>query len=417
MRTFVATIVFTQLMVSTCCPLYAADLKGELKGVLVWFYTLEVNDEKTKGNVLGFKQTAGASLPHHEIHEILPLSPQSSVTQDEDGNWFLDTSRERIVVTKDRPLFLGQVLSITKQGNVPKRLSARHNIPLKTMRISDEFQKYLVDRKDLLINDSAIATVRNRLMASSPRVLDYVVAVDRYVHEQLDYGICQRPNTAVDLLSFSKGRCGEYAKLKQSLLRSAGIPARDVYATRTDSYGPGIEGGDDSHVWLQVYVPRAGWIAVPSTRQLKPPFLAFQGGYHPEGYYVRALDLYKHEEEIQRKLYTYNALQRSGGVRGNGMLLRVPLSEFGRIQAVVSRTLDYDKAPDESVFEEISRLPAQARTLLYWFLISAPDFSIYQKAATEFVQSLKRHRELRLESFLAVSPTLVSQRIAEVTGG
>lgn len=417
MRTFVAAIVFTQLMAWTCRPLYAADLKGELKGVLFWFYTLEVNDEKTKGNVLGFKQTAGASLPHHEIHEILPLSPQSSVTQDEDGNWFLDTSRERIVVTKDRPLFLGQVLSITKQGNMPKRLSARHNIPLKTMRISDEFQKYLVDRKDLLINDSAIATVRNRLMASSPRVLDYVVAVDRYVHEQLDYGICQRPNTAVDLLSFSKGRCGEYAKLKQSLLRSAGIPTRDVYATRTDSYGPGIEGGDDSQVWLQVYVPRAGWIAVPSTRQLKPPFLAFQGGYHPEGYYVRALDLYKHEEEIQRKLYTYNALQRSGGIRGNGMVLRVPHGELGRIQAVISRTLDYDKAPDESLFEEISRLPAQARPLLYWFLISAPDPSIYQKAATEFVQSLKRHRELRLESFLAVSPTLVSQRIAEVTGG
>ncbi len=256
MRMFVAAVVLSQFVVSTCRPLYAADLKGELKGVLVWFYTLEVNDEKTKGNVLGFKQTAGASLPHHEIHEILPLSPQSSVTQDEDGNWFLDISRERIVVTKERPLFLGQVLSITKQGNVPKRLSARHNIPLKTMRIGDEFQKYLVDRKDLLINDSAIIAVRDRLMASNPRLLDYVVAVDRYVHEQLDYGACQRPNTAVDLLSFTKGRCGEYGKLKQSLLRSAGIPTRDVYATRTDSYGPGLDGGDDSHVWLQAYVPR-----------------------------------------------------------------------------------------------------------------------------------------------------------------
>lgn len=417
MRLFVTAIVLAQLIVSTCRPLYAADLKGELKGVLVWFYTLEVKDDKTKGNVLGFKQTAGASLPQHEIHDILPLSPQSSVTQDEDGNWHLDVSRERIVVTEDRPLFLGQVLSITKQGNVPKRLTARHNIPLKTMQIDDEFQKYVVDRKDLLINDSAITAARDRLMASNPRLLDYVVAVDRFVHEQLDYGICQRPNTAVDLLSFSKGRCGEYAKLKQSLLRSAGIPTRDVYATRTDSYGPGIEGGDDSHVWLQAYIPRAGWIAVPSTRQLKPPFLAFQGGYHPEGYYVRALDLYKHEEEIQRKLYTYNALQRSGGIRGNGMLLRVPHSELNRIQAAVSRILDYDNAPDEAVFDEIDGLPTQARPLLYWFLISAPNPSVHKKAAAEFVQSLKRHRDLKLESFLAVSPTLVSQRITEATGG
>lgn len=248
MKTTIAIIALAQLTALTARPLHAADLNGELKGVLIWFYTLEVKDGKTAGNVLGFKQTAGVSLPHHQIHDIQPLSPQSSVAQDEDGNWFLDVSRERIVVTKDRPLFLGQVLSITKRGNVPKRLTARHNIPLKAMQVDEESQEYLVDRNDLLIKDSAIIAVRDRLMASNPRFLDYVVAVDRYVHEQLNYGICKRPNTAVDLLSFTKGRCGEYAKLKQSLLRSAGIPTRDVYATRTDSYGPGIDGGDDSHV-------------------------------------------------------------------------------------------------------------------------------------------------------------------------
>lgn len=156
----------------------------------------------------------------------------------------------------------------------------------------------------MLINDPAITKVRDELIAANPRILDYIVAVDQLVHDGLDYGVCKRPNTAVDLLTFSKGRCGEYAKLKQSLLRSAGIPTRDVYATRTAPYGPGIDGGDDSHVWLQAFIPRAGWIAVPSTRKLKAPFLAFQGGYHPEGYYLRAFDLYKHEEEIQRKGYT-----------------------------------------------------------------------------------------------------------------
>ena len=416
MRIVVAIVALTQLIALPTKSLHAADLQGELKGVLIWFYTLEVKGDKTSGNVLGFKQTAGVSLPHHKIHDIRPLSPQSSVIQDEDGNWFLDVSRERIVVTKIRPLFLGQVLSITKQGNVPKRLSARHNVPLNAIQYDKEMDQYLVDRKDLLISDLAITEVRERLMAANPRLLDYVVAVDRYVHDQLDYGNCERPNTAVDLLSFSKGRCGEYAKLKQSLLRSAGIPTRDVYATRTDSYGPGIEGGDDSHVWLHAYIPRAGWITVPSTRQLKPPFLAFQGGYHPEGYFVRALDLYKHEDEIQRKLYTYNALQRSGGIRGNGMLLRVPHREFNNIQTVVSKILDYDKVPDQSIFEEIARLPTQAQPLAYWFLVSAPEASIHEKAVAEFARSLKRRNDLKLESFLAVSPTLVSQRIKAVIG-
>lgn len=251
MRIIFVIIALSHLIALPTRSLHAADLKGQRKGVLIWFYTLEVKDDKTSGNVLGFKQTAGVSLPHHQIHDILPLSSQSSVIQDEEGNWFLDVSRERIVVTKIQPLLLGQVLSITKQGNVPKRLSARHNAPLSAIQFDKETDQYLVDRKDLLINDPAIAEVRERLMATNPRLLDYVIAVDRYVHDRLDYGNCERPNTAVDLLSFSKGRCGEYAKLKQSLLRSAGIPTRDVYATRTDSYGPGIAGGDDSHVWLQ----------------------------------------------------------------------------------------------------------------------------------------------------------------------
>ncbi|MBC8353473.1 MAG: transglutaminase domain-containing protein [Planctomycetes bacterium] len=62
---------------------------------------------------------------------------------------------------------------------------------------------------------------------SRPSLLNYIIAVDQFVHNQFSYGVCERPNTAVDLLKFTKGRCGEYAKLKQSLLRSAGIPTTE----------------------------------------------------------------------------------------------------------------------------------------------------------------------------------------------
>ncbi len=407
------------LLLSVFCleSVHGADLKGELKGVLIWFYTLETKEGNEKGVVTHFKQTAGVSLPHHVVHEIRPLSPQSEVSRDEDENWFLDLAPDRITVTKDRPLFLGQVLSITKSGNVPKQLTPANNVLLTEMKCDDDLVKYLADRKDLLINDPAVTRVRDRLIAGSPRILDYIIAVDQFVHDQLDYGVCARPNTAVDLLTFTKGRCGEYAKLKQSLLRSAGIPTRDVYATRTDSYGPGIDGGDDSHVWLQACVPRAGWIAVPSTRRLKNTFLEFQGGYHPEGYYLRALDLYKHEDEIQKKVYSYSALQRSGGIRGNGMLLRISQRNFERVQAVVSRILDYDNVPDSAIIDEIERLPLQARPLLYWFLTSVPNEATHQEAAREFLRYVKLNRDLKLESFLAVSPVLVSQRIEQAKTG
>ena len=141
-------------------------------------------------------------------------------------------------------------------------------------------------------------------------------------------------------------------------------------------------------------------------------FHSFLGGDHPEGQYLRAIDLYKHDEEIQKKQYTYDALRQPGGIRGNGMLLRIDPKNLG-VQTITSKILDYNSVLDEGIFKEIERLPKPARPLLYWFLISIPDRNIHQRAASEFAQQIKFSRELKLESFRAASPTLVSQRIDE----
>ena len=93
------------------------------------------------------------------------------------------------------------------------------------------------------------------------------------------------------------------------------------------------------------------------------------------------------------------------------MLLRINQREFQSVQTVASRILDYDNVPDVGILEEIESLPVTARPLLYWFAISLPDDTINQMAAKEFMRYMKLRRDLKLESFLAVSPVLVSQRI------
>ncbi|MBL9179600.1 MAG: transglutaminase family protein [Verrucomicrobiaceae bacterium] len=396
----------------------AADLKGELQGVIVWFYSLEVKDGATQGNVLTFKETAGFSRSHHIIHDIRPLSPQSKVSQNDDGNWFLDLAPDRIVVKKDRPLFLGQVLGITKSGNVPIQFKPGDNVLLSDVKFDADLARYVADRKDILIHDPAITEVRDQLLKEHPRILSYIIAVDRFVCDHLKYGSCKRPNTAVDLLGFAKGRCGEYTRLKLALLRSAGIPTRDVYAARTDPSGPGVVdgGGDDTHVWLQVFVPGTGWIDLQSTKKLNNnQFHSFLGGDHAEGRYLRTFDMFKTGEDVQTKVYTYNALRQPGFVRGNGLLLKIAPENSKAVQALTSKILDYDSAPDAGIFAEIESLPQPARPLLYWFLISVPDRDIHQRAASAFIKELESSLELKLESFRSVSPTLVLQRIDEAT--
>lgn len=396
-------------------PVRAVDLKGDLQGVIVWFYSLEVKDGATQGNVLTFKETAGFSRSHHIIHDIRPLSPQSKVSQDEDGNWFLDLAPDRIVVKKDRPLFLGQVLGITKSGNVPIQFKPGDNVLLSDVKFDADLARYVADRKDILIHDPAITEVRDQLLKEHPRILSYITEVDRFVCDRLKYGACKRPNTAVDLLGFAKGRCGEYTRLKLALLRSAGIPTRDVYAARTDPSGPGVVdgGGDDTHVWLQVFVPGTGWIDLQSTKKLDNQFYSFLGGDHVEGRYLRAIDLFKTGEDIQTKAYTFNALRQPGFVRGNGLLLRIDPKNLAAVQAVTSKILDYGSAPDAGIFAEIERLPQPARPLLYWLLISVPDRDIHQRAASAFIKELESSPKLKLESFRSVSPALVAKRIDE----
>lgn len=117
-----------------------------------------------------------------------------------------------------------------------------------------------------------------------------------------------------------------------------------------------------------------------------------------------------------KKEYTYNALRQPGGIRGNGVLLRIDPKNLEAVQTVSSKILDYNTVPDEAIFAEIDRLPQPARPLLYWFLISIPDRNIHQRAALEFVHQIQSSQVLKLESFRAISPTLVRHRIDEATG-
>lgn len=381
----------------------------EKRGLLLWFYSLETKLDKSTGNIILFKQTAGVSYKNNKIHKISGLSKQSKVSLYDD-NWYLDINSNKIVVNNKRPIFLGQMLDITLPLTSYIFIKEKNNIELTSLKFNKELQKYIEDRKDLDIYNPEIIKIRDDLKRKNSKVLDYIKAVDKFVNENLKYDKPIRPNTSVDLLHMDKGWCGEFAKLKQSLLRSAGIPTRDVYASKFGVDGPSFDSSAQSkvHVWLQSYIPNIGWINVPSTRKMSKgnQVVSFRGDY-----YIRAIELYKYPKEKQKKIYSYKALKRIGGIRGNGIFIPLEEDKFEDIKIVINDILDYNKIPNIKIFDKIELLPSNIKPILYWFLISVPDKNIYEKASEHFLSILKNETNWDLNKFYIVSPTIVKERI------
>jgi len=391
------------------------------EGVLIWFYGLEAVDADNPGNIRVFWQTAGADYISQKIHRIEPISPQSVIDGTKEGNAVLTIPGE-LTVTTERPLFLGQVVSLTKWEGSYTHLEQKHNIPIQPLieaadsRDREVFLRYypeevlahLEDNDRLRISSAAIRSVRDELAAANPRLLDYIDAVDQFVHNQLDYGTAPfRPNNAPDILNFSTGRCGEYERLKQALLRSAGIPAQQVYGTRTEDYGPGIgkSGHSMAHVWSQAYIPDNGWVCVPSTKSIRDPYQLFN---HRDGYYIRSVELNIYDDIRIRR---YSRIKRVGGNRGNGMFFPLDMGRFEEVHGIVNQLCDYDTLPDPDILQQIARLPVEMQPLLYWFAIALPDETLHLPAATLFRKALAMNRDQTLDSYLIISPQIVKQRI------
>ena len=71
-------------------PAQAICNPSSKQGILIWFYSLEVRENKKSGNMVSFKQTAGATYEPFVVNDILPLNPQSKVSKEKDGNWYLE---------------------------------------------------------------------------------------------------------------------------------------------------------------------------------------------------------------------------------------------------------------------------------------------------------------------------------------
>ncbi len=100
---------------------------------------------------------------------------------------------------------------------------------------------------------------------------DLLIAITRAIKAEFDYSRRYAVGTQPphETLETRSGSCRDFALLMMEAVRELGLAARFVsgylYDPSLDGADAGIVGAGDTHAWVQVYLPGAGWVEFDPT--------------------------------------------------------------------------------------------------------------------------------------------------------
>lgn len=184
------------------------------------------------------------------LYAFMPLSDMA----DYNTQFFLDNSKMSLKARKE--MDWGKI--------IPEDIFLHFVLPLRVNNENlDSFRIVMYEE------------IKGRIKGLSMK--EAILELNHWCHEKVTYkGSDERTSSPLNTIKYSFGRCGEESTFTVNTLRTAGIPARQVYTPRWAHT-------DDNHAWVEAWVDgkwyffgacepdpdlNMGWFAAPATRAM-----------------------------------------------------------------------------------------------------------------------------------------------------
>src|ERR1035437_8778272 len=135
--------------------------------------------------------------------------------------------------------------------NVQMSLKARHEMPWGETIPEEEFLHFVLpvrvnNENQDNFREVMYSEIKERIKGLSLK--DAALEINHWCHEKVTYrGTDSRTSAPLMTVRKAFGRCGEESTFTVTAMRTAGIPARQVYTPRWAH-------SDDNHVWVEVWI-------------------------------------------------------------------------------------------------------------------------------------------------------------------
>jgi hypothetical protein len=337
---------------------------------LIWLENLD-KEKPSSVNELAFP--IGCKYDSQKNYFTKSIHPDCKVSNDQWGNISISIDNP-IKVKPDVPLLLGFVAGIEMYKDV--YLNIDESNWTQNTDSPDMIKKvFLTDDNEYDLNNPLMKQVSQKITSTEKQPIQRVQDVWTYINSTMKYGVCKRPNTAVDLLETKIGQCGEFTRVTAALLRASGVPSREIHSLKITSGGPKFE----DHGWTEAYLPEIGWIPVHS-QEAFPKDNKFR--FNLRDYFVVCRSTnYKTQH---RFIKTNNVATPCS--YGAGYFAAVPKDAQVRTARLLQKIAGSPSMGSVKLFKIAQKMPLQSQPVLYWVLSACKDKKVGEKAAAELVK-------------------------------
>lgn len=223
-------------------------------------YDRVVKENANQIKIYPFPKT-GQEILSHEIQ----ITGEPSVQKFYDY-WGNGTAFFTLVKPHKELIIDSRLIVNSQQKEIDERISVKEDWNSIASSVENDIILYDYARKENIQKQNEIDQIIKELDFDNKSPLQAVKDASAYIFQHYKYvkGITTIETTVDEIIALNSGVCQDFAHLLLQILRTKKIPTRYVSGYICPNKN-GMRGEGATHAWVDVYLPKLGWIGIDPT--------------------------------------------------------------------------------------------------------------------------------------------------------